>query len=59
MTADQLRDRIKKLEAEISRLQNNDLIDEENFATKMHLANLEHWLQQDIDTLADLEAENP
>lgn len=56
MTAEQLMENIAQYQAEIAQLQDTDLIDEDNFATKMHIANLEYWLAQDQEKLAELEA---
>lgn len=59
MSIDALKKRIDWYQAKIAQLQDGELIDEDNMATKMHLANLQYWLQQDLDTLAELEAANP
>lgn len=56
MSIDALKKRIAGYQAEIAQLQDGELIDEDNIATKMHLANLQYWLQQDLDTLAELES---
>jgi hypothetical protein len=57
-TIEALQKRIEQYSTEIAMLQTEELIDEHNIATKLHLANLQYFLQQDQQTLAQLQAEN-